>query len=74
MKDGYGVLKESNGNTYKGNFKSNMRNGSGLLILKNGDRLDGQWHSDEITGEGVYHIHSSSKEKSSVCSVRVLGF
>lgn len=59
LKEGHGVLKNSNG-TYRGFFTAGKKNGYGFMLMSNGDYYNGYWLDDKFHGCAlVYHKHKS---------------
>ena len=50
MFDGYGILKYSDGDIYKGNFKENKKNGNGKIYNNGKIIFDNIWDNDIIRG------------------------
>ena len=55
---GIGEFKGVDGNTYKGQWKDNLRHGNGQYTWANGDIYSGQWLRNEMHGEGVFDYHN----------------
>ena len=49
---GYGEIKYSNSQTYKGEFKNSKKNGYGTLIVSDQFKTEGKWKDDKLHGEG----------------------
>ena len=59
-KEGFGILIDSSGNKYIGEWKNDLFHGKGILISINGDFYQGNFISGRIEGNGIYY---SSKNK-----------
>lgn len=47
IKQGYGVIRYSNGDVYEGNWSNDKKNGEGILI-SNGEKISGFWLYDRL--------------------------
>ena len=59
-KEGFGILIDSLGNKYIGEWKNDLFNGKGILLSVNGDFYYGDFISGKIEGSGIY-ISSQNK-------------
>ena len=57
-RDGYGVFVADNGNTYKGEWKSDKRHGHGEALYNTGDMYIGSWMNCKRHGHGTMHIEN----------------
>lgn len=57
MINGFGVLVNSEGSKYEGNFRNDKLDGYGRYITKNGDYFEGNFERGIATGYGVF-IHA----------------
>ncbi len=64
-KDGYGVYKHKNGDSYEGYWKYGRLNGKGKYLFKSGDYQEGEWVNDSFEGYGTYF--SSSDTSCTIC-------
>ncbi len=55
LKNGFGILKLSDGSYFKGIFYRGHANGYGIFAHSKGDIYKGEFHNDEISGYGEYH-------------------
>lgn len=46
------MIKYTNGDVFKGEFKNNKREGYGEYKWNNGDMYKGEWVDDKCTGKG----------------------
>ncbi len=61
FRDGYGVLKYDDGNSYEGEFKNNNRNGQGTFTWANGNSYEGDWVDGEKHGNGTFTYYNGDK-------------
>ena len=47
---GHGIAKYSNGDSYEGNFKDDVKSGEGVYEYACGDVYDGQWKDNKKNG------------------------
>ena len=55
LKNGFGILKLSDGSMFKGIFTHGHANGYGIFSHSQGDIYKGEFHNDEINGYGEYY-------------------
>jgi hypothetical protein len=60
-KNGYGELKFTSGNLYKGYFANGKKEGKGLFTWGNGSSYDGDWKNDKMEGNGTYVSNTKKK-------------
>ena len=53
-KEGQGIYKFNNGETYVGEFKNDLREGIGIYYYKDGSSYNGNWKKDKKHGYGIY--------------------
>jgi hypothetical protein len=53
-KEGQGIYKFNNGETYIGEFKNDLREGIGIYYYKDGSSYNGNWKKDKKHGYGIY--------------------
>ena len=55
-KEGFGILIDSSGNKYIGEWKNDLFHGKGILISINGDFYQGNFISGRIEVNGIYYL------------------
>ncbi|KYO31431.1 MORN repeat-containing protein 1 isoform X1 [Alligator mississippiensis] len=60
MREGYGLLVDSDGQIYQGSFHKNKKHGGGKMTFKNGDKYEGDWILDQRQGHGELHCADGS--------------
>ena len=54
-KEGFGILIDSSGNKYIGEWKNDLFHGLGILLSKNGDFYQGDFIKGKMEGSGVFY-------------------
>jgi hypothetical protein len=49
------MIKMTNGDVYRGNFKNDVRNGMGYCQFKSGALYKGEWRDDKPHGAGILY-------------------
>lgn len=60
-KNGYGVMKYSNGKIYEGEYKEGKKHGKGKMKYPNGDVYDGNYINGVKSGKGTYSFNNGDK-------------
>ena len=60
-RNGYGILRLSDGQEYRGNFKDGEFDGYGFKKYRNNDEHYGQWKNDLLHGETVFKSSSTGR-------------
>lgn len=59
FRDGYGIMRWSDGASYEGDWIDNRAHGFGKFVHAIGDVYEGQWYRDKANGKGTYKsLHS----------------
>ena len=62
LKNGFGILKWSNGTLFKGYFNNDHINGWGIIIYNNQNIFKGRFSNDKANGFG-YYLYKNGKKK-----------
>jgi hypothetical protein len=54
QKEGYGTLSSADGDTYTGQWKSDMAHGVGMYTWATGSKYEGQWNMFDQEGQGTF--------------------
>ena len=60
LKNGFGILRLTDGSFFKGIFSHGHANGLGIFCHSKGDKYKGEFNKDEISGYGEYHFQQLS--------------
>lgn len=60
-RQGKGVMRWRNGDTYDGYWENGLENGEGKCYYANGDKYVGEWKDGEENGEGTCYYADGSK-------------